>query len=198
MYCEKCGVKMNPESGFCSNCGARAPQQQVPVQPNYYQHPPVQQPNYQQPYYQQPVQVYPSVLVSAPENLSWKDFYGRYVSKKTKNIVTWMAVIYFFTAVVSIALLGMLGDMDLAPYTLMDVSVYVLMGVLLLTTKHWVFALVPTIYGAIFTVIGMANDGTTNGIFAVVYGVLCISVLMKAGKAYKKYQTERVLPEGEI
>ena len=171
------------------------PQYQAPVEPVYA--PPVQ-PQYQapvEPVYTPPVQATPNY---GPKNLSWKDFYGQYVSKKVKSTVTWMVVICFFTAVLSIAITGIMeGALD-PIYAVMDVAVYALSGVLLLSTKHWATVLLPTIYGAVWMVISMANDGTPSGFVAVIVGVTCISVLKKADKAYQTYKTTGIVPDEPI
>ena len=109
-----------------------------------------------------------------------------------------MVVICFVTAVISIGLTAALGDYADPAACIMDVAVYSLSGVLLLATKHWATVLLPTIYGTIWTVVSMANDGTPTGFVAIIVGVTCISVLKKADKAYKECKTTGVLPTEQI
>lgn len=188
MKCEYCGSELGLNAKFCTGCGAPVPQQPVYSQP--------QQPVYQQPQapvYQQPVYAQPYVP-AAPRDLSWKEFYKQYLSKGSKSYVTWMVVICFFTAVLSIGI----GVILESPLSVMDVGVYLLMGILLLSTKHWLFALLPTIYSCTFMIVGMANGDTPSGIVAAVVGVKCILILTKAGKAYKKYKAEGIVPANPI
>lgn len=197
MFCFKCGQQLPNGSAFCTACGAAQPTP-APAPRPVYQAP--AQPPYQAPaapQYQPPVQT-AYAPAPVPQNLSWKDFYSRFVSKKVKSTVVWMVVICFVTAVISIGLTAVLeGDLD-PIYCIMDVAVYGLSGVLLLATKHWATVLLPTIYGAVWTVVSMANDGTPTGIVAIVVGVTCISVLQKAQKAYQAYKTTGVIPAEPI
>lgn len=198
MQCSYCGKELNPNSKFCTGCGAPAPaqpQQPVYTQPQQPVYTQPQQPVYtqpQQPVYQQPVYAQPYTPV--PQDLTWGQFYKQYVAKGSRGYTTWMAVICFFTALVSIGIGAVMEE----SLFIMDVAVYLSMGILLLATKHWLFALLPTIYSGIFTVIGMANGGTPSGIVALVVGVKCVMVLSKAQKAYKKYRLEGIVPEKPI
>ena len=192
MFCTKCGQQLPDGSAFCSVCGAPQaapapqPQYQQPVQPQYQQ--PVQ------PQYQQPAQaVYPQPAYM-PQTLSRKDFYDRFVSKKVRSTVTSMVIICFITAVISVPLMIVLEN----PLALLDIAVYALMGTLLLVTKHWVCALIPTLYSAVWTVVSMVNDGTPTGIVALIVGATCISVLQKFEKMYQAYQTTGVLPAQQL
>lgn len=206
MFCTKCGQQIVDGSAFCPLCGAPqaapAPQPayQQPVQPQYQQ-PQYQQPVqtvYQQPVqpqYQQPVQPPYQQPIYAPQGLDWKNFYNQCVSKKSKSYVTWMAVICFITAAISIPLMIVLEN-NLA---IMDIAVYTILGALLLATKHWVFALLPTLYSAVWTVYGMvATEGAPSGIVALIVGASCVTVLMKANKAYNEYKTTGKFPEQQI
>jgi hypothetical protein len=152
---------------------------------------PVQAERYvgQQPY-QQPYQPTPAV----PRNLTWKEFYDRFVSKKSKSYVTWLVVIFFFTAGLSAVLLGLTGDV----LAVMDIAMYAIMGAALLASKHYIFAMIPTIYSAIFTVVGIVNGGTPSGIVALIVGACSIGVLQKAQKAYNLYKDQGIIPEKEI
>ena len=180
MFCTKCAQHLPDGSAFCSVCGAPQaapapqPQYQQPVQPVY------QQPVYQQPMYQQP--------------LSRKEFYNQFVYKKSNSTVICMAVIFFITAAISIPLIVVLKNM----LGIMDIAVYTLFGILLLVTKHWLCALIPTLYSAVWTVVSMVNDGTPTGIVALIVGATCISVLQKFEKMYQAYQTTGMLPAQQL
>lgn len=181
MHCTSCGAPMNADAKFCTSCGAPAPQAtyQQPAQPTY------QQPTYQQPaapVYQPPV----------PGNLSWKEFYNRFVTKKGN--VTAMVVVCFVTTALCLALLGLTGS----PLCILDIALYLSMGILLLSTKQWVFALIPTVYGGIATVINIATEGTPSGIAALAIGIAAIQTLTKANKAYQQYKLDGILPNKPI
>lgn len=194
MFCPNCGAALEQGARFCGSCGATIAQeqpQQTYQQPTYqqptYEQPAYQQPIYEQPVFQQPYQPqfnFPSV----PANMTWKEFYNHYVAKK--GFVIWMAVICFFTAAISLVILGMTGN----PLSVMDILVYVISGILLLATKHWLAALVPTIYGGIFSILNMAQGGAATGIVAIVVGIAATSTLFKANKAYQKYKLDGTVP----
>lgn len=201
MNCTYCGSYVEPGTKFCPSCGAPQPVQAQPQpqpQPvnyttnNYYQQP------YQQPTYQQPQQSYQPPYQApnpyAPANLSYADFYNRYASKKTRNYVTWMAVIFFFTAAISLVFLLALEN----TLAILDILVYGIMGAALLASKQTVFAVVPTIYGAIWSVIGMANGNTPSGVVAIIVGVACMGQLAKVQKAYNKYKQDGLAPTEEL
>ena len=210
MNCTSCGNPLQPGARFCPSCGTPVAQQptynaswQQPQQPTYnqpYQQP--QQPIYNQPYQQpqafdQPWQnqpYTPAPAERAPLGLTWKEFYNRYVSKKSRNMVTWMIVICFVTAAISIGV-GVAAESALF---ILDLMVYVTMGVLLLSTKHWIFALLPTIYSGIWTVVSFANEGTPSGIAALVIGIGSVGLLRKAGKAYTRYKETGEVPAEEL
>ena len=163
------------------------PTYQEPVQPAYqqptYQEP--VQPAYQQPTYQEPVQP-----VCQDRNMTWKEFYDRFVEKK--SFVTWATIICFATPIISLLLSIVFESTGIG--LIADIAVYAISGVLLLTTKHWIAALVPSIYGGIFTVIGMANGSAGSGIVALVVCVSCTTSLFKADKAYRQYKQTGILP----
>ena len=158
------------------------PNYQQPPQPNYQQQ---GFPNYQQPY-GQPMQM--------GYNMSREEFFKQFISKKSYGYVTSMAIICFITAALSGVIMAMTGEM----LGLLDIAVYVTFGILLLATKHWVCAFVPSLYSAVWTFINLANGGTPTGIVALVVGASCVMVLEKAEKAYKKYRENHIIPDKQI
>ena len=197
MNCNYCGNYVEPGTKFCPGCGAPQPMQEQPQyqqpQPqvtyttnNYYQQQPYQQQPYQQPY--QAPNPY------APQNLSYTDFYNRYASKKTRNYVTAMAVIFFFSAFVNLILLLITGN----ALGILDALIYAVMGAALLGSKQSIFAVVPTIYSAIGTVLGLVTSGTPSGIAALIVGVACIGQLNKVQKAYNQYKLDGLAPTEEL
>ncbi len=201
MICTHCGSLVEQGDKFCPRCGAPQAAQpyQQPQQP--YQQPAYQQP-YQQPVYQQPQQPYqpayqqpyPASGAYAPQNMTYGEFYNRFASKKTRNFVTWMAVICFVTAALSLVLAVTLENY----LSILDIVVYVSMGILLLSTKQSIFATLPTIYGAIWTVVGLVGGGAPSGVVAIVVGVSCMGQLNKVKKAYDKYRMDGLAPTEEL
>ena len=100
-----------------------------------------------------------------------------------------MAVICFVTAAISLPLMMIAEDELVVTLGIVDIVVYLSMGSLLLATKHWAFALLATIYSGVWTVVGLANDGTPSGIAALAVGIACVGMLMKALKAYQDYKS---------
>ncbi len=201
MFCITCGGQINDGSTFCNFCGTAQPlgsaqtqpqQQATYQQPTYFNY---QQPNYQQqsayPNYQQPI--YNQPMPPAPD-MSRKDFYKQFMSKKSNGYVTSMSVICFVTAAISAVLIFSLENM----LGILDVTVYVIFGALLLFTKHWLYALIPTVYSGFWTVVNFAAGGTPSGIVALIIGISCVSVLIKADKAYKNYRTNRIIPTQQL
>lgn len=211
MFCNSCGTQNNDGSTFCNFCGAPLAQPQ-PQQPNY------QQPNYQQGYPQQSYpqqgfsqQGYPQQGFQQPyypnypqqgfgqpmqvnPNMTWKEFYTQFASKKTNSSATSMAVICFISAALSLILTIVFEDM----IGIMDVAVYTTFGILLLTTKHWSCALCPTLYSAVWTIVNLAAGGTPGGILALIVGISSVSSLMKVNKAYNNYRKNGVIPTQQI
>lgn len=220
MFCQSCGAQINDGGSFCNYCGAAQanvqpqPQEQPvyqqaaqstyqqpaqpmyqqnfqqPIQPNYQQ--PVQQnfqqqsyPNYQQPY-GQPVQM--------GYNMTRAEFFKQFISKKSYGYVTATVIIFFISAALSAFIMAFTEDM----LGIMDIAVYVTFAILLLTTKHWICAAIPTLYGIVWTFIGLANGGVPTGIVAFVIGASCVNVLNKAEKEYKKYCETHILPDKQI
>lgn len=184
MFCPRCGAQNEGNAPFCGKCGSPLTQQ-----------PAYQQPTYQQPAYQQPAYQQPTYQQSAyGQNLSWKEFYTRYAAKGTKSSLGWMVGICFFTAAISLLSLVLVGNV----LGILDILVYTLMGILLLTQKKFVFALIPTIYSGIWSVVSLVASGTVTGVVAIIAGVICIKGLSKLDKAYKEYQATGICPATQI
>ena len=184
MNCTNCGAPLNPGANFCTSCGAT-------VQQPTYQQPTYQQPTYQQPTYQQPYQenfVQPPVTGA----FTWKEFYNRFVTKK--GYITGMSIICFITAALSLVLLALTGNV----LAVMDIVVYLSMGIALLATKNWICALIPTVYGGIFSVINVVSGGTPSSVVAIIVGVLATQTLLKANKAYQQYKLNGTFPNEPI
>ena len=183
MFCIKCGQQIADGSTFCAICGAP---QAVPAPQPVYQQP--VQPQYQQPMYQ-PIPQQP---------LTRNAFFKLCLSKKSNTNVICLAVIFFITAVISVPLMMMMEGDNIVAFALMDISVYTLFGILLLAVRHWLCALIPTIYSGVWTVVGLINGGTPTGFVALAVGIIVVSTLFKAEKAYQTYQTTGVMPATQI
>ena len=71
--------------------------------------------------------------------------------------------------------------------SLLDIAIYATMGILLRVTRHWVCALIPTIYSGIASAINLVAGGSVTGIFAIIAGIICTSSLVKVNRAYQDY-----------
>ena len=216
MFCQSCGAQINDGGSFCSYCGAaqtygqpqpqEQPMYQQPARPMYQQpaRPMYQQPA--QPMYQQPVQQnfqqqsYPNYQqpygqpVQMGYNMTRAEFFKQFISKKSYSYVTTSVIIFFISAALSAVIMAMTGEM----LGIMDIAVYVTFAILLLTTKHWICAAIPTFYGIVWTFVGLANGGIPTGIVAIVIGASCVNILNKAEKEYKKYCETHILPDKQI
>lgn len=127
------------------------------------------------------------------ETLTYKQFHDRVASKSTKGWCTALAVVCFLTAAASLILL-FTGNF----LALLDIVFYLVMGILLLTTRRMAFALVPTVYSGVFSVVGLVSGGGVTGVFAIIAGIFATLGLSKVGKAYKEYQQTRVFPAEQL
>ena len=184
MICKNCGNTIENNLRFCTHCGAMLDQNQI--QEDAQSNAQNDAGNaYQQPDSQANSQYRPG--------LSYEDFYKEVVSKNSGGFPKWMAIICFITAAVSLIFLFM-GNV----LAILDIAVYMLAGFMLNKTKTKLWALIPTVYGGIFTVIALANGGSISGIVALVVGVQSVVVLNKVEKAYAEYQKTGYLPEKKI
>ena len=129
----------------------------------------------------------------APQRLNEKDFYERFVSKKAKGWTTAIGVISLISGAISIPIL-FLGNL----LSIIDIAFYILMGILILTTKKWGLPLAVTIYSGVFSVITLATSGTPSGIVALIVGIYATINLKKVNDAYKLYCRSGVLPQKPI
>lgn len=189
MKCVKCGNTLETNANFCTFCGAKVEDEQTALlvddeatglltetEPAFTMHTGMH-----------------TNAGQTFENFTLKEFYNRFASKKSKSWVTAMVVVCFLSAGVSLIPLAF-GNF----LSLLDIAFYATMGALLLSTRNWAFALTPTIYSGIFSLINIANGGSISGYFAIAAGVMSTIALNKISKAYKAYQNDRILPDGEI
>ena len=192
MFCPYCGAQIDGNAPFCGKCG-----RQLMQQPAYQQ--PVQQPSYQQPVYQQPIYqqpVYQQFAYQQPaygQNITWKEFYDLYAAKGTKSSLRWLVAICFLSAGLSLVYV-LLGNM----LSILDVVLYSVMGLLLLTQKRTIFALIPTVCAVVGTVINLLISGRVSGIFAIIAGFGCVKKLRNLDAAYKEYQATGICPTNQI
>ena len=178
MYCKKCGNELESTAKFCSRCGTRIEEEQTVLLTEDKT--------------AATVSYVPNMNTSF-NNMSLKEFYMRFASKQSKGWVTAMVVVCFLSAAVSCVPL-FLGNI----LSLLDIAVYAAMGALLLVTRKSVFALVPTIYSGLASVLTLAGGGAMTGVFALIAGTMSTLALKKIEKAYQSSQNDGVLPNGEI
>lgn len=181
MFCANCGKELDQDSKFCANCGAFVEVSQGANNNAYAEV------NTASPY------TYAGVGASPAENISLKEFYNRYASKNTKSWTTAMVVISFITAGLSLILMFLDGF----SYVL-DAAFYGTMGGLLLAKRNWLFALIPTVYSGVFSLLYLATEGTMSGVFALIAGVMSTIALKKLHNAYKAYQKNNIPPHNLI
>lgn len=140
-----------------------------------------------------PMDTEPSHNVWPEEEMSGKEFFDRYAAKNTKGWATAMVVICFLTAAVSIAQMLLLSI-----WSAIDAAFYVAMGVLLLSRKKWIYALLPTLYSILGSVLALALGGKATGIVALIIGIMSTISLRRGDKEYQAYKTSHCLPEKEI
>lgn len=131
--------------------------------------------------------------VSAPDVYNEKEFYEGFVSKKAKGWTTAIGVIALISGAVNIPIL-FLGNL----FAIIDIVFYVLMGILILTTKKWGLPLAVTMYSGVASVLSLATGGTPGGIMALVFGIFATSNLKKVSNAYRLYRQSGVLPQKPI
>ena len=205
--CNNCGAMVPDGAMFCSNCGQSLNNEEYTTVLNedafdegttvlnsddnfsgnkYY--PPLQTSSFQT-----SAQQNPNVLNQPVAQMTLEQFFDKFASKKTKNWHRTIAFICIFTALLSLVLLVMGNYLSV-----IDVIFYIVFGILLLKKKSWVFPLIVTCYGGLFTIIGLLNNSTPSGIFACVVAILATIGAKKVNDAYKVYITTGQIPNTEI
>lgn len=122
-----------------------------------------------------------------------EQFYQRFASKKSKGWVNTIAIICIITAIVS------LGQVALENFFhIIDVVVYTALAVLIFKKKNWIYSLIVTCYGGVFSIAGLLLTGVPTGFFAIIAGIFATIALKKVHDAYKIYRTSGQLPTTEI
>lgn len=216
MYCSTCGAYVSDDSTFCSVCGAQLASVQsqniitpetetlsndyeetgrldessfTPLRENIIGQVPITDQQHM-PFVQQTYQNYGNV---SPQVLDEKEFYKQFASKNTNGWVIAIIVACFLTMATSIPSLVM-GNL----FSLIDIMVYLIFGVLIVLKKRWYFTLPVTVYSAIGTVLTIAIAGAATGIFALVAGIISTIKLKKINAAYEQYKKCGALPQNVI
>lgn len=178
MICKNCGNTIEDNLRFCTHCGAMQDPSQVQEEVNT---PPVQE----QPVGQEGGQYQPG--------LSYDDFYKVAVTKKSQGWPKWMMIICYVTAA-----LGLINFFLVGPLALLDIAVYATSAIMLTKSKKKLWVLIPTVYGGIFTIVGLATGASLTGIVALIVGIMSVSTLTKVEKAYASYQATGIIPAQQI
>ena len=130
---------------------------------------------------------------TAQPNMSYNAFYKVAVSKKSNSWPKVMMIICYITAA-----LGVVSFFLFGPLAILDIVVYLVSAIMLTKSKTLPWVLIPTVYGGVFTVIGLLNGGSLGGIAALIIGIKSIQILNKVKKAYEQYQSTGIIPEPQI
>ena len=219
--CRKCNTVLDDSAKFCHCCGMpidndpdmKTDDDEITVQLNdddvsvpYEQDQPdisaeteesipedVPENNPFQQSFEQPESYTSDAPGSSNDVLGRKEFFEKYVSKKAKGYATVLAVIALISGALSIPSL-IFGNL----LSIMDIAFYIVMGILILTTKNWIFTLIVTIYSSIFSIITIAISGTPTGIVVLIVGIFATMNLKKVNDAYKQYLLSGILPTDPI
>lgn len=137
----------------------------------------------------------------ADDTMSFEDFYNLFASKKTKGMVKTVCIVGIITAVVCTGFLGKSiywGDIGTIILSVIDITVYLLLGIMTLKKKNWTYPLVMTVYGGVFSIISIVLNGRLTGIFAIVAGIIATISLKKLNNAYKNYLSTKQVPINKI
>ena len=221
-FCIKCGAPQyqNPQQNQqYQNQQYGAPQYQNPQyqnpqyqnpqyqNPQYqnpqYQNPQYQNPQYQNPQYQNPQHnnapygngaFNPGPVPLSQRNLTEKEFFKQYATKGAKSLRTANGVVCFVTAAVSIVLIALLGNM----YSIIDLILYFILGILTFSTKNWVCPLLVAITGGTGTIIGLVTTGTLSGVPALIIAIGATSNAKLVHDAYLRYKNEGIIPSAPV
>lgn len=138
-----------------------------------------------------PVQEQP--FYQAQPNMSYNEFYNAAVSKKSSGWPKAMMIICYITAA-----LGLISFFIVGPLAILDIVVYLASAIMLTKSKTKLWVLIPTVYGGIFTIIGLLGGGSVTGIVALIVGIQSVLILTKAEKAYAQYKSTGAMPETQI
>ena len=185
MYCAKCGNSLESDAKFCSRCGTKVGETQ-PVTPASDRSPVLL--TELEPFADTHQDMAPLYEITTRQ-----EFYKYYASRKTTGWTTTFIVLCFLSAGLCL-LLVCFGNY----FALLDVAFYLIMGILLRATRHWVCALILSVYGSIGSLLSMASAGSMSGIFFIVASIICTVALIKINRAFHDYQNYGKIPQGEI
>lgn len=136
------------------------------------------------------------------ERMTRKKFIKRFSSSKTNGWTITLAVICFISSFFSIIQMMLnfeaLGMFLSVALSMVDIVFYTTMGILLLVTKRWGFAVAILSYSTVFSIITFILGGGPGGILVVGAGLYTAMKLYYLGKAYKTYTMTGVLPSDLI
>ncbi len=129
--------------------------------------------------------------MNAPVNpdISEEEFFERFADKNVKSNYKASMIIAFITAAISIVPVA-LGNV----VGILDIIIYVVVGVLMIKKKNWIFPLICAVWGGIGTVIGMATTGTPSGIVALIIAISATIGAKKVHDAYQSFKNTGVAP----
>lgn len=137
-----------------------------------------------------------SSVKEVPKNskiLNVQEFYEQYVSKGSKSWIVWFLVINFASAALSLPSL-LTGIV----VSVVDIVVYLLIGIVVLRKKSWIAALIGAIYSGLGSLLSMIVSQQVVGIPYMIVAIMAMRKLRKLQTGYREYTISGKVPDMEI
>lgn len=179
MKCTKCGYADTSEVNFCPVCGNKVNSQHREIEKGFAEKNVNLEDN--------------NINNFMNLKMNYDQFFDKFASKKLKSNVKWLIICSFLSAAVSL------------PTTIMgnylgfiDIVFFVVMAVLMMKKKNWIYSLIITAYCIVFSVIALATSGVATGIIPIIFGIYSTKDLKKLKESFDSYVNTGILPETEI